>query len=196
LARRLLSIRQPLQLEALGSFFPTYCYLLRILLLGNGWLLVILLNLYLLLLNMLITASGFSVLLQTLGLTQGLSKPTPDSATKSPAILSSDRGTDDYSSAALPHFQALSNLPGQHLAPSKPASAQSLDQTDGSCNVNPYTAPAPLDDAFPPFDQAEANVYRYRQQQSVNLGSWSASCLNHARDYSRPCLLGLYTSHG
>jgi glucan 1,3-beta-glucosidase len=125
---------------------------------------------------MLITASGFSVLLQTLGLTQGLSKPTPDI----PVIPSGVRGTDDYSSAALPHFQALSHLPGQHLALSNPASAQSLDQTDGSCNVNPYTAPASLYHAFPPFDQAEANVYRYRQQQSVNLGSWSASCLNHA----------------
>ncbi|KAJ6455697.1 glycoside hydrolase [Mycena sanguinolenta] len=27
-------------------------------------------------------------------------------------------------------------------------------------------------EAFPPFDQAKATVYRYRQQQGVNLGSW------------------------
>ncbi|KAF7363339.1 putative dolichyl-phosphate-mannose--glycolipid alpha-mannosyltransferase [Mycena sanguinolenta] len=31
--------------------------------------------------------------------------------------------------------------------------------------------PDPVE-AFPPFDQAKATVYRYRQQQGVNLGSW------------------------
>lgn len=48
--------------------------------------------------------------------------------------------------------------------------------TNGSksngCNVEPYTAPAIGQQKFPPFDQAKATVFRYRQQQSVNLGSW------------------------
>lgn len=42
-----------------------------------------------------------------------------------------------------------------------------------TCNVQPYTPATPLVlEPFPAFDAAEALVYRYRQQQSVNLGSW------------------------
>lgn len=40
-----------------------------------------------------------------------------------------------------------------------------------TCTVAPYDASVPLQN-FPPFDAASANVFRYRQQQSVNLGSW------------------------
>lgn len=42
------------------------------------------------------------------------------------------------------------------------------------CNVEKYTAPEIGQQQFPPFDQAKATVFRYRQQQSVNLGSWYA----------------------
>ena len=38
--------------------------------------------------------------------------------------------------------------------------------------VYPYDTPDLGEQVFPPFDQAKATVYRYRQQQSVNLGSW------------------------
>jgi aryl-phospho-beta-D-glucosidase BglC (GH1 family) len=42
-----------------------------------------------------------------------------------------------------------------------------------SCFVTPYS-PAPLSTpAFAPFDSKTATIYRYRKQQSVNLGSWS-----------------------
>lgn len=44
--------------------------------------------------------------------------------------------------------------------------------TSSSCYVLPYDAPAIGDQTFLPYDQTTANVYRYRQQQSVNLGSW------------------------
>ncbi|KAJ3566586.1 hypothetical protein NP233_g6906 [Leucocoprinus birnbaumii] len=39
------------------------------------------------------------------------------------------------------------------------------------CVVDPYDVPVQAP-AFPQFDQTEANVHRYRQQQGVNLGSW------------------------
>ncbi|KXN92012.1 Glucan 1,3-beta-glucosidase 3 [Leucoagaricus sp. SymC.cos] len=39
------------------------------------------------------------------------------------------------------------------------------------CHVDPYNVPVQAP-SFPPFDQTEANVFRYRQQQGVNLGSW------------------------
>jgi hypothetical protein len=50
--------------------------------------------------------------------------------------------------------------PEQHKAAQNP-----------DCNVEPYNAP-PIDQDFPPFDPNLASIYRYRQQQGVNLGSW------------------------
>ena len=54
--------------------------------------------------------------------------------------------------------------------------SKSLNQThkaaqDPGCYVEPYNAP-PIDQDFPPFDPSLASIYRYRQQQGVNLGSW------------------------
>lgn len=43
---------------------------------------------------------------------------------------------------------------------------------DVACNVVSYNGPPVLDQEFPPYERNIANVYRYRQQQSVNLGSW------------------------
>jgi len=51
--------------------------------------------------------------------------------------------------------------------------AQTLGNSgSGSCSVDPYDAPSVGDQVFSPYDQTTAHVYRYRQQQSVNLGSW------------------------
>ncbi|EJD05843.1 glycoside hydrolase [Fomitiporia mediterranea MF3/22] len=44
--------------------------------------------------------------------------------------------------------------------------------SDGSCDVQAYNPAPVLSQTFPPFDLAKANIFRYRQQQSVNLGSW------------------------
>lgn len=41
-----------------------------------------------------------------------------------------------------------------------------------NCTVEPYDPPPILNQEFPPYDQTSSNVFRYRQQQSVNLGSW------------------------
>ncbi|KAF8810115.1 glycoside hydrolase [Phlegmacium glaucopus] len=46
------------------------------------------------------------------------------------------------------------------------------DPNDPECHVEPYNAPQITKQTFPPFDPAIAHIYRYRQQQSVNLGSW------------------------
>lgn len=48
---------------------------------------------------------------------------------------------------------------------------------DGSggdaCAMSPYSPPEPVYlESFPPYDANQALIYRYRQQQSVNLGSW------------------------
>ena len=43
---------------------------------------------------------------------------------------------------------------------------------DPECYVEPYNAPQITQQNFPPFDSESAYIYRYRQQQSVNLGSW------------------------
>lgn len=67
-------------------------------------------------------------------------------------------------------------------ADDKPVPAESLhpvasnfkqsNASSPSCYVQPYNPgpiPAPT---FSPFDRRRASVFRYRQQQSVNLGSW------------------------
>ena len=47
-----------------------------------------------------------------------------------------------------------------------------MSAADDSCAIKPY-APAPVTlEAFAPYDASKALIYRYRQQQSVNLGSW------------------------
>lgn len=125
---------------------------------------------------MLVTADGFSALLQTLGLVQGLSKPTPGSAgysvggsTNIVNETSSGLGVPSPSVADLGDFQAQSVQVPSLLSPS---TAQILDQSDPTCRVDPYYTSFPLNQTFPPFDETKANVYRYRQQQSVNIGSW------------------------
>ncbi|PPQ67653.1 hypothetical protein CVT25_012681 [Psilocybe cyanescens] len=47
-----------------------------------------------------------------------------------------------------------------------------LEADPSSCVEQSYDSPPILSQAFPPYDQTTANVFRYRQQQSVNLGSW------------------------
>lgn len=46
------------------------------------------------------------------------------------------------------------------------------DMSDSSCYVDPYDAPLVGFQEVPPYDETTATIFRYRQQQSVNLGSW------------------------
>lgn len=45
---------------------------------------------------------------------------------------------------------------------------------DPQCVVEAYEVPPPSSWVFPPYDKNDAMMYRYRQQQSVNLGGWFA----------------------
>lgn len=100
-------------------------------------------------------SGGFAALLHTLQLSQGLYKPTPPAGPTS--YTKTLAGTNSYSSYGGPSGDD--------------AASQTSDDPDGSCVGVPYDAPV-ADQAFAPFDAAKATVYRYRQQQSVNLGSW------------------------
>jgi len=97
----------------------------------------------------------FNTLLQSLNLTSGLFKPTP-----APPLLSAlGNGSS---------FDPLGILGNISVASSVPLGFN----VQGSCVPEPYSAPPITDQEFPPFDSAKATIFRYRQQQSVNLGSW------------------------
>ena len=51
-------------------------------------------------------------------------------------------------------------------------SQEVLNAENVTCFVQPYDPAPVLSQTFPPFDKAKANIFRYRQQQAVNLGSW------------------------
>ncbi|WWC91833.1 uncharacterized protein L201_006780 [Kwoniella dendrophila CBS 6074] len=54
--------------------------------------------------------------------------------------------------------------------------SSSVDQSitaQDACSITPYSPSTPvLLESFKPYDAKQALIYRYRQQQSVNLGSW------------------------
>jgi glucan 1,3-beta-glucosidase len=97
----------------------------------------------------------FSALLQSLNLTAGLFKPTP-----TPPLLSAlGNGSS---------FDPLGIFGNTSIASSDPLGFD----VQGNCSPERYSAPPVTDQEFPPFDSAKAAIFRYRQQQSVNLGSW------------------------
>ncbi|KJA20294.1 glycoside hydrolase family 5 protein [Hypholoma sublateritium FD-334 SS-4] len=51
-------------------------------------------------------------------------------------------------------------------------SGNTTASSGASCVPEPYSAPPVEDQTFDPYDQTTSNVFRYRQQASVNLGSW------------------------
>ncbi|KAJ3010169.1 hypothetical protein NUW54_g2568 [Trametes sanguinea] len=114
---------------------------------------------------MVLTAGGFALLLQSLGLSQGLSKPSPGvrtgaSPVQSKAALTSADSSVRPNGVVVPTDPTITGAGGR------------INDAASNCMVDPYDAYDWGYPGFPPFDQAKANVYRYRQQQSVNLGSW------------------------
>ncbi|KAI0082754.1 glycoside hydrolase [Panus rudis PR-1116 ss-1] len=67
----------------------------------------------------------------------------------------------ELSSRDVDHSQSQSSSKFRQLKASGP----------NGCVVEPYEVTVALEE-FPPFDQTKATIFRYRQQQSVNLGSW------------------------
>lgn len=107
-----------------------------------------------------ITADNFTALVHSLGLASGFFKPVPTSASSDEAGISAINQTV---SGILP-------VPLDPLA-SDQGGQVNISSKKAQCNVDPYNAPS-FDVTFAPFDPIRANVYRYRQQYSVNLGSW------------------------
>ncbi|KAH8117362.1 glycoside hydrolase superfamily [Phellopilus nigrolimitatus] len=101
---------------------------------------------------MLLSADQVAALLKALGLTQSIFKPIPDIV----------RGLTE-----LPLIGGIFEADKSFAF----GNTQTVD-TAVLCNVEPYDPPPVVSQTFPPFDQAKANIFRYRQQQSVNLGSW------------------------
>jgi hypothetical protein len=97
----------------------------------------------------------FSAFLQSLNLTAGLFKPTPG-----PPLLSTLGNGSSFNP-----FGVLDNT---SIASSDPLDFNAQE----NCSPEPYSAPPFDNQEFSPFDSAKAAIFRYRQQQSVNLGSW------------------------
>ncbi|RDB24049.1 Glucan 1,3-beta-glucosidase 3 [Hypsizygus marmoreus] len=115
---------------------------------------------------MIFNAASFSALLQALRLTQGSFKPDPT------ALAPTVTGNNDTNTVTPPPTRPVG------AAQSVPSGLNFLEAGDSSapqpkgCDVEPYDAPPVENQVFAPFDATKANIYRYRQQQSVNLGSW------------------------
>ena len=110
----------------------------------------------------LLSALNLSSLLSALGLVTSLLKPVPIVGDLVPGLL----GT------LIPIVnQTLSNLP---ILAAVPGEENENAMAGGKyCNnIESYSKSVVGVQAFAPFDQAMSNVFRYRQQQSVNLGSW------------------------
>lgn len=118
--------------------------------------------------SMLVTLDRFSAFLQTLGLTQGTYKPTPVTVGHTGINVTSTQSVElSFSSPGAPGTAF-----GNNFLAKPDFSAQIMDYAGPSCYVAPYDSLEPFTETFPPFDQTKANIYRYRRQQSVNLGSW------------------------
>jgi|SRR5882762_2136199 len=120
---------------------------------------------------MLVTADKFSTLLQALGLSQVLFKPVPPSQ---PSGITA-KTINIVQAQNIPTANGSINIYSPVNIPPllvDTINIRKLKQRDVSCQVDPYNPPSIGDQTFAPFDQTQATVFRYRQQQSVNLGSW------------------------
>lgn len=133
---------------------------------------------------MLVTADGFSALLRTLGLSQGLFKPGTSFTSDSGYIVNTTSlgdGVDAVAPILNPSSLTVPNGTTHYVHKSYPPlsvdnhGASTINRRDKSCGAVQYTSPEVRYQEFPPYDETKASVFRYRQQQSVNLGSWLVS---------------------
>ena len=68
--------------------------------------------------------------------------------------------------------QTSDSAQGSNASDPASTSGGNAAASGSSCTPDPYTAPPIEDQTFAPHDQTTMNVFRYRQQHSVNLGSW------------------------
>lgn len=113
----------------------------------------------------LLSALNLGSLLSALGLVTSLLKPVPIVGDLVPSLLGQ----------LIPLVnQTLSNLP---ILAAVDGSDGNVQSTPVCNNIEQYTKSVVRLENFAPFDLAMSNVFRYRQQQSVNLGSWSVQPL-------------------
>lgn len=105
---------------------------------------------------------GFTALLLALNII-----PSPHKSSPEELISSSSNSKDTMMAMKSQHGHGgdLSSAQDHSGAPS----TENID-----CNWATYVAPPILEQEFEPYDTEKAMVYRYRRQQSVNLGSWCA----------------------
>ncbi|KZT44036.1 glycoside hydrolase [Sistotremastrum suecicum HHB10207 ss-3] len=112
---------------------------------------------------MLLDAANFTSILFALQLASSSFKPSPNI----PGVGSAFLPQPDSFSGPAPLPSSAGPLSNQkQLLASGPATANQ------SCVVEPYTSNLTGIEEFPAFNSSLATIYRYRQQQSVNLGSW------------------------
>jgi hypothetical protein len=126
--------------------------------------------------------------LGTLGLVSSIAKPLPVVGPTLGGLIGTVGSTVN---ATLPAASGPLNglLPGLvgavNVTPDKDGTIRASDTTDDQtttfetassdsdpCAMSPYTPEPVYLESFAPYDANQALIYRYRQQQSVNLGSW------------------------
>ena len=118
----------------------------------------------------------FVILLRALGLVEGSYKPFPGNPLTSNNTASSMGYSDYYGPGFLSPpvdrtFNASDAGLGYNATAVHPSMGGGID-TDSQCSVVSYDSPSLANQSFWPFDSTTATIYRYRRQQSVNLGSW------------------------
>ncbi|KAG5728300.1 putative dolichyl-phosphate-mannose--glycolipid alpha-mannosyltransferase [Termitomyces sp. T112] len=107
---------------------------------------------------MVFNVASFSALLHALGLTQGSYKPAPTFSVSNSSQFAS--------------YHTVNSPPGAQVFFESSKKVSPSPESHDECYVEPYHAPPIEEQDFLPFDNEKATMYRYRKQQSVNLGSW------------------------
>ena len=119
-------------------------------------------------------AENFPALLRTLRLVEGSLKPFPSNTLTS--STTSAMGYSNFYGAGLlgTPIDATFNVTGPGLSYINVTTFHPAigDGTSAQCPVVSYDSPPLTNQNFWSFDSTAAAVYRYRKQQSVNLGSW------------------------
>ncbi|KAL0947037.1 hypothetical protein HGRIS_013179 [Hohenbuehelia grisea] len=115
-----------------------------------------------------VASGSFLAILQTLRLAAVDYKPPPNSNAPDSSVQPITQ-----LSRLMANSTPVSSITQNSAAfPDSQIPAQSERQDINNCHVEPYTPAALPSVTFPAFDQTEADMYRYRKQQAVNLGSW------------------------
>lgn len=87
-------------------------------------------------------------------------------------VLNSTLGTVDSTLSGILGGILLENVTDTNAASSATDIPSSI-LSNLTCAVQPYVLLTPITvEPFAPYNASQAMVYRYRQQQAVNLGSW------------------------